>query len=230
MSSSPLTLAVLNGHALFTFLDLAGTFAFAISGAVAAKERGLDWFGILVIAFTVACGGGVLRDLCIGAIPPAGLADWRYLVAAVVAAVLTMASQGLVERLAHPVVLFDSLGLGLFAVTGAQKALLFGSNAEVAVLMGIVTAVGGGVARDVLLNRVPVILQREIYASAALVGAAIATFGDVLGVASPVLTWCAVAVCFALRYLALRLRWNLPRFKSKGRPEAGDSMHEHTRE
>ena len=226
MSVSPLSLAMLNGHALFTFLDLAGTFAFALSGAVAARERGLDWFGILVIAFTVACGGGVLRDLCIGAIPPAGLADWRYLGTAVVAAVLTMASQGLVVRLAHPVVLFDTLGLGLFAVTGAQKALLFGWNAEVAVLMGMVTAVGGGVARDVLLNRVPVILQREIYASAALVGAAVATFGDQLGLASPVLTWCAVAVCFTLRMASLRFQWNLPRFKRKNRTDAGDSLSE----
>ena len=226
MNAAPLTLVMLNGHVLFTFLDLAGTFAFALSGAVAARERGLDWFGILVIAFTVACGGGVLRDLCIGAIPPAGLADWRYLSAAMLAAVVSMASQGLVERLAHPVVLFDTLGLGLFAVTGAQKALLFGWNAEVAVLMGMVTAVGGGVARDVLLNRVPVILQREIYASAALVGAAIATFGDLLGLASPVLTWCAVAACFALRMASLRYRWNLPRFKRRRRPEAGDSLHE----
>jgi uncharacterized membrane protein YeiH len=217
---------MLNSHVLFTVLDLAGTFAFAISGAVAAKERGLDWFGILVIAFTVACGGGVVRDLCIGAMPPAGLADWRYLAAAVGAAVLSMAAQGLVERLAHPVVLFDSLGLGLFAVTGAQKALLAGWNGEVAVLMGMVTAVGGGVARDVLLNRVPVILQREIYASAALVGAAIATFGELLGWGSPALTGGAVAACFALRYLSLHYRWNLPRFKRAPRPEAGDSLHE----
>ncbi|MCK9685149.1 trimeric intracellular cation channel family protein [Comamonadaceae bacterium BS-T2-15] len=229
----------MNGHALFTVLDLAGTFAFALSGAAAARERGLDWFGVLVVAFTVACGGGVLRDLCIGAIPPAGLADWRYLATAVVAAVLTMASHGLVERLAHPVVLFDTLGLGLFAVTGAQKALLSGSNGEVAVLMGMVTAVGGGVARDVLLNRVPVILQREIYASAALVGAAIATGGDLLGLESPALTWGAVAACFALRMLSLRYRWNLPRFKRKprledatsrfqreGRADAGDSLSE----
>lgn len=225
MNASPLTLAVLDGHALFIFLDLAGTFAFAISGAVAARERGLDGFGILAIAFTVACGGGVLRDLCIGATPPAGLADWRYLATAVVAAALAMASQGVVERLAHPVVLFDSLGLGLFAVTGAQKALLFGWNAEVALLMGVVTAVGGGVARDVLLNRVPVILQREIYASAALVGAAIATFGDLLGWASPLITWSAVGVCFALRYLSLRYRWNLPRFQRQP-PPPQDSMHE----
>lgn len=215
---------MLNGHVLFTVLDLAGTFAFALSGAVAARERGLDWFGILVIAFTVACGGGVFRDLCIGAIPPAGLADWRYLATAVAAAVLTMASRGLVERMAHPVTLFDTLGLGLFAVTGAQKALLFGANAQVAVLMGMATAVGGGVARDVLLNRVPVILRREIYASAALVGAAIATFGDLLGLASPALTWCAVAACFALRMASLRFAWNLPRFKR--RPDAADSLHD----
>jgi uncharacterized membrane protein YeiH len=223
VSGSPLTLAILDGHALFTALDLAGTFAFALSGAVAARERGLDWFGVLVVAFTVACGGGILRDLCIGAIPPAGLADWRYLLTAIVAAVLTMASYRLVQRLAHPVILFDTLGLGLFAVTGAQKALLFGANGEVAVLMGMATAVGGGGARDVLLNRVPVILQREIYASAALVGAAVATAGALLGFASPALTWCAVAVCFALRLLSLRYRWHLPRFTRKP-PDAGDSL------
>jgi len=226
VSSAPLTLAVLNGHALFTFLDLAGTFAFALSGAVAARERGLDWFGILVIAFVVACGGGVVRDLCLAVTPPAGLADWRYLATAMAAAVLTMASHRAVQRLAHPVVLFDTLGLGLFAVTGAQKALLFGANVEVAVLLGMVTAVGGGVTRDVLLNRVPVILKREIYASAALVGAAIASFGDRLGLASATLTWCAVAACFALRMLSLRYRWNLPRFKRQQRHDAGDSLHE----
>jgi uncharacterized membrane protein YeiH len=226
VSASPLSLAILDGHVLFTVLDLAGTVAFALSGAVAARERGLDWFGVLVLAFTVACGGGVLRDLCIGAIPPAGLADWRYLAAATGAAVLTTVSQPLVTRLAHPVVLFDTLGLGLFAVTGAQKALLSGANVEVAVLMGVVTAVGGGVARDVLLNRVPVILQREIYASAALVGAAIATYGDRLGLASPALTWCAVAACFALRLLSLRFSWHLPRFKRRPRADAGDSLGE----
>ena len=222
MTRPELALAVLDGHVLFTFLDLAGTFAFAISGAVAARQRGLDGFGILVIAFTVACGGGVLRDLCIGAVPPAGLADWRYLAVAVTAAAMTMASKGLVARLAHPVVLFDSLGLGLFAVTGAQKALLYGHDGEVAVLLGMVTAVGGGVARDVLLNRVPVILQREIYASAALVGAAIETVGEALGLGSSTLTWCALAACFALRYLSLRYRWNLPHFE-RTRPAGADA-------
>lgn len=211
MNVHELTLAGLNDHRLFTALDLAGTFAFAISGAVAAKDRGLDWFGVIAIAFTVACGGGVLRDLCIGAVPPAGLTDWRYLAVAVAAALTTIAASGLVLRLAHPVTLFDSLGLGLFAVTGAQKAMIFGHNAEVAVLLGMVTAVGGGVMRDLLLNRVPVILRREIYASAALVGAVIEVAGERLGWVSSGRTWVALMACFALRYLSLRYKWNLPR-------------------
>ncbi|OZI72313.1 trimeric intracellular cation channel family protein [Bordetella genomosp. 12] len=207
----------MNQHGLFTVLDLAGTFAFAISGAVAARNRGLDWFGVMVIAFSVACGGGIVRDLCIGAVPPAGLTDWRYLTVAMVAAVMTIAAGSLVTRLAHPVTFFDSLGLGLFAVTGAQKALIYGHNAEVAVLLGVVTAVGGGVVRDVLLNRVPVILQREIYASAALVGALIEVVGERLGWMSSARTWFALFVCFALRYLSLRYKWNLPRASDYGK-------------
>lgn len=211
MNVHQLAHAGLDGSHLFTILDLAGTFAFAISGAAAAKDRGLDWFGVMVIAFAVACGGGVVRDLCIGAVPPAGLTDWRYLAVAMAAAWMTIAASGLVARLAHPVILFDSLGLGLFAVTGAQKAMIYGHNVEVAVLLGVVTAVGGGVARDVLLNRVPVILQREIYASAALVGAVIEVAGERLGWLSNWRTWVALMACFSLRYLSLRYKWNLPR-------------------
>src|SRR5690554_4842011 len=120
---------------LYYFLDLAGTFAFAISGATAARQRGLDLFGICAIAFTVACGGGVIRDLCIGAIPPAGLTNWRYLVAAMIAAGTTIGLYPFVRRLNQPVLLFDALGLSLFAVTGAQKSLAFGHNAEVALLL-----------------------------------------------------------------------------------------------
>nr|WP_233214407.1 trimeric intracellular cation channel family protein [Pollutimonas nitritireducens] len=216
MSIHELAVAGLNDHRLFTTLDLAGTFAFAISGAVAARDRGLDWFGVVAIAFTVACGGGVLRDLCIGAVPPAGLTDWRYLAVAMAAALMTIAANTLVVRLAHPVILFDAIGLGLFAVTGAQKAMIFGHNAEVAVLLGIVTAVGGGLVRDVLLNRVPVILQREIYASAALVGASFEVVGERLGWLSSGRTWVALAACFALRYLSLRYKWNLPRSSGRG--------------
>src|SRR5687767_5933091 len=119
-------------HSLYIFLDLAGTFAFAISGAVAAKQRGLDLFGICAIAFTVACGGGIIRDLCIGAIPPAGISIWYYLATVIIATGMTVGLYSFVDRIRHPVILFDAFGLSLFAVTGAEKALSYGHNAEVA--------------------------------------------------------------------------------------------------
>ena len=197
---------------LFDLVDLAGTFAFAISGATAARRCQLDLFGILAIAFVTACGGGIARDLCIGAIPPAGLADWRYLLTAIIAALLTMLAYPWVERLANPVRLFDAMGLGLFAVYGAHKALAFGANAEVAILLGVVTAIGGGMARDVLLTRVSVVLQKEIYASAALVGAALAVIGEHLHWPAVWAMWLPILVCFGLRFLSLRYHWNLPRF------------------
>lgn len=204
-------------HTFYYFLDLAGTFAFAISGATAAKERGLDIFGICVIAYTVACGGGIIRDLCIGAIPPAGLITWYYLATALIAAGMTIGLYPVVQRINRPVLLFDAAGLSLFAVTGAQKTLSYGHNAEAAVLLGIITAVGGGVIRDILLNRVPVILEKEIYASAALLGAFIVVFGDYLKILpSDWIAVIALIVCFALRMLSLRYHWNLPSFsKSK---------------
>ena len=198
-------------HSLYYFLDLAGTFAFAISGATAAKERGLDLFGICAIAFIVACGGGIIRDLCIGAIPPAGLTNWHYLVAAIIAAGLTAGIFSIVQRLNRPVLVFDAVGLSLFAITGAQKALAYGHNGEVAVLLGITTAVGGGVLRDVLLNRIPVILEKEIYASAALVGAVIVVLGnDLKWMTSDWASIIGLITCFTLRILALHYHWNLP--------------------
>ncbi|MEO7072310.1 MAG: trimeric intracellular cation channel family protein [Rhodanobacter sp.] len=204
---------------LFNVVDLAGTFAFAISGATAARRAHLDLFGILAIAYITACGGGIARDLCIGAIPPAGLADWRYLVTALVAALLTIGAYPWVERLTYPVRLFDAMGLGLFAVYGAHKALAFGYNAQVAILLGMLTAIGGGVARDVLLARVSIVLQKEIYASAAFAGATLCVIGEHFDWPPLWSMWMPIGVCFGLRFVALRLHWNLPRF---GRERSGD--------
>lgn len=201
-------------QSLYTFIDLAGTFAFAISGAVAARQKGLDVFGILVAAFTVACGGGILRDLCIGAIPPVGLSDWRYLAAAIAAAIMTMGLHPLVQRLNRPVLVFDALGLALFAVTGARKALLYGHNNEVALLLGMMSAVGGGVLRDVLLNRVPVVLEKEVYASAALVGAGVVVIGNYFGWPGDLVFVAGFLACFTLRILALKFHWRLPAFRN----------------
>jgi len=202
----------MNEHMFFTALDMLGTFAFAISGAVAARQKRLDLFGVLSIAYIVACGGGVMRDVAIGAIPPAGLSDWRYLAVAVLASLLTIACYPLVKRMTNPVQLFDALGLGFFAVFGAHKSLVYGHNIEVAIMLGVTTAVGGGVLRDVLLNRTPLILRKEIYASAALVAAVIQVLGDTFAWPQQWVPWVGIVICFALRYLSLRYRWNLPRF------------------
>ena len=208
----------MNEQLLFNVVDLAGTFAFAISGATAARRCNLDLFGILAIAFITACGGGIARDLCIGAVPPAGLSDWRYLFTAIVAALLTIVAYPWVERLSYPVRLFDAMGLGLFAVYGAHKALLFGHNAEVAILLGTITAIGGGMARDVLLTRVSVVLQQEIYALAALAGATLAVIGEYYHWPAVWATWLPILVCFGLRFLALHYHWTLPRFGRERQP------------
>lgn len=200
---------------LYTFIDLAGTFAFAISGAVAAKQKGLDAFGILVVAFTVACGGGIIRDLCIGSIPPTGLSDWRYLLTSVIAAIIAMGFTPLLRLLNRPVIVFDAVGLAMFAVIGAEKALGFGHNNEVAILLGMITAVGGGVIRDIFLNRIPAIFEKEIYASTTILGASVVVIGRHWGYTGDWVFIGGFLVCFLLRILALKFHWHLPSFAEK---------------
>nr|WP_217910497.1 trimeric intracellular cation channel family protein [Paraburkholderia youngii] len=200
-----------------------GTFAFAISGAVAARQRRLDLFGIVVIAFMVACGGGIVRDVCIGAIPPAGLSNWRYLATALAASAVTILAYPQVRRLRQPVLFFDAIGLGLFAVSGAQKALTYGHNAELAILLGVVSAVGGGVMRDVVLSRVPAILEREIYASAALFGAAVQVGFSYAGWTDWWTPWFATLACMLVRLASLRYGWRLPVFQGRRAAETRDN-------
>jgi uncharacterized membrane protein YeiH len=197
---------------VFAFFDLLGTLAFALSGAIAARQRGLDLFGILTVAFCVACGGGIMRDVCVGAVPAAGLLDIRYLAIAIGASLLTILAFPTVQKISQPVQFFDAIGLGFFAVAGAHKAWLYTGNPQLAVMMGILSAVGGGVIRDLLLNRTPQILEKEVYASAALLAALIQVGGDWWGVRSA--SWSAVGMLagMGLRLLALRYKWNLPRF------------------
>lgn len=203
-----------NLYTLYYFLDIAGTFAFAVSGAMAARQKGLDLFGIASISFAVACGGGIIRDVCIGAIPPAGLSVWYYLFTAMVAAGMTIWLYPIVKKIKRPVLLFDAAGLSLFAVTGAEKTLFYGHNGEMAVLLGVVTAVGGGMLRDILLNRIPVVFEKEIYASAALMAAFIVVVGNHYKILPhDLLVIIALVGCFVLRMLALQYKWNLPHFQ-----------------
>lgn len=203
-------------HELFTLLDLSGTFAFAISGALAAHQKKLDAFGIVTLAYLTACGGGIIRDVCIGALPPAGIADWRYISLSILAAILVMGAHPWVQKLSHPVLLFDAAGLSFFAVFGAHKVLGHGHGVEPAILLGMISAVGGGALRDIALNRTPVILQKEIYATAALIAAAIQTIGEVEGWPPQWVPWVAIGLCFGIRYLSVRYHWNLPRFAVDG--------------
>ncbi|HEY0707907.1 MAG TPA: trimeric intracellular cation channel family protein [Polyangia bacterium] len=197
-------------HPLFVVVDLLGTIAFAISGATAATERRLDLFGVYAVAFVTACGGGIVRDLCLGATPPVAISDWRYLVCAAVASTLAIWAGPWVDRLKNPVAIFDSLGLGFFAVVGAHKAFVLSGHAETAVVLGTVSAVGGGVMRDVLLTRLPVVLAKEIYALAALVAAILQVTADVTGWSRNLAPWFAIGVCLAIRLLAIRYAWGLP--------------------
>jgi uncharacterized membrane protein YeiH len=214
--------AHMNAHTAYTALDLIGTFAFAISGAVAARQRRLDLFGIIVVTFMVACGGGILRDVCIGAIPPAGLSNWAYLGVTLLAAALTIAAYPQVRRMRHPVLFFDAIGLGLFAVAGAQKAWIWTNSAETSIALGMVSAVGGGVLRDILLSRVPAILEREIYASAALLAASLQIGLTYFGWSSFWTPWVATVACVLLRLSSLYFGWRLPVFhlREAGKPRA----------
>ena len=200
----------MDGHLIYSVLDLLGTFAFGVSGAVAARQQRLDLFGIVTITFLVACGGGIMRDLCLGALPPAGLSNWRYLAVSMAAGLWVTCAYPSVCRMKSPVQLFDAIGLGLFAVAGAKKALAAHAGAEVALLLGMVSATGGGVLRDILLSRVPSILQREIYACAALVGAGVEVALSYLEVGSAWGSWLAAAACIVLRLASLRFGWRLP--------------------
>ena len=146
--------------------DLAGTFIFAVQGAEAAIRGGLDLLGVMVVSFAAALGGGVIRDLLIGATPPNAIRDWRYPALSFAAGLLTFIFHASLHGLDSPLlVALDAAGLSLFAVAGVEKATLFGIGPFVAALMGTITGVGGGVIRDILMARVPAVLQVDIYAS-----------------------------------------------------------------
>ena len=194
---------------LVLLLDLAGTFAFALSGATAGIRRQLDLFGVLVLSVAAATSGGIARDLLIGAVPPAALTDWRYLAVSVAAGLLCFFWSSLIERLRNPVRMLDAAGLALFAVAGTQKALAFGLSPVMAALLGMLTGIGGGVARDVLLSEIPGVLRAELYAVAALVGA-IVVVGHLLHLPIVATAIIAGVACFGLRMMAIRRGWRLP--------------------
>lgn len=195
---------------ILVVFDLLGIFVFSISGALIAVRKDLDVFGVLVLAGTTGLGGGFLRDVLIDATPPAALADWRYLLVPVAAGLITFFQHPVLGRMEPSVNVLDAFGVALFCVTGALKAQEYGLGPAPAALMGMVTAVGGGMARDLLAGRVPVIFRGELYATPALAGAALAV---VLHLADQP-TWLSATaggtVCLIWRLIAIRRDWRAP--------------------
>jgi uncharacterized membrane protein YeiH len=195
---------------LLSVFDLTGTFVFAISGASAGVRRKLDLFGVLVLSFAAATFGGVTRDLVIGAVPPAAIADWHYAAVCLLAGVLTFYAYPVVDRLKNPVLVFDAAGLALFAVAGTDKALAYGLHPAPAALLGMLSGIGGGMARDLLLAEIPTVLRAELYAVAALAGATIVSLDEYCHLSTGVAMSAGAALCFALRLTAVRRGWHLP--------------------
>lgn len=192
-------------------LDLVGTFVFAISGAASGVKHRIDLFGVLVLSVVAATAGGITRDVLIGAIPPASIHDWRYIALSLLAGIVTFFWYPLIAKMKSPVQFFDALGLGLFAVVGAGKAMAFHLDPSAAVIMGVVTAIGGGMVRDVLVGEVPVVFTAELYAVAALAGAVVVVVGDTTfpghAAIAPAI---GGIVCVTLRLLAIWRGWKLP--------------------
>jgi uncharacterized membrane protein YeiH len=193
-------------------VDLVGTFVFAVEGALAGIRGELDLLGLLVVSFVTALGGGTVRDLLIGAVPPNSIRDWRYGATAFAGGgavfCFYQSFQHVPQRL---LITLDAAGLALFAMAGAGKALEFGINPMIAVLMGVLTGVGGGTIRDVLMTRVPGILNTDIYASAALAGASLMVIGLALKVPRTIAMTVGGVCCFVLRMVAVARHWNLPK-------------------
>lgn len=196
---------------LLLVLDLTGTFAFALNGALTAtRVAKLDLVGVVTLGMMTALGGGVLRDILLGAVPPATFSDWRYLAVAAAGSLIAFRFGRRLDRLAGAILVLDAAGLSLFAVSGTLKALAFGVGVGQAVILGAITAVGGGTLRDVLTGRIPVVLRSELYAIPALAGALIVGVADRTGLYSGSVAVAAAVLCFAIRLVGVRFQLNAP--------------------
>jgi uncharacterized membrane protein YeiH len=194
-------------------LDLVGTFVFALSGATAGVKHRLDLFGVLVVSFATATAGGITRDVLIGAVPPAALRDWRYFGISLLAGLVVFFWLPHPERqrpLRNLMLTFDAAGLALFAVSGTQKALAYGLDPVMAALLGMLTGIGGGMLRDVLVSEIPAVLHSDLYAVAALACAIVVVVGHVLKAPPEASAIAGAACCFGIRLVALWRGWRLP--------------------
>lgn len=196
---------------LLVILDLSGTFVFAVNGALTAiRATRLDIVGVVTLGMLTGLGGGTIRDIMLDALPPATFLDWRYLLTAALGGLVAFALSHRLDRLGRPILVLDAIGLSVFAVIGASKAVALDFGVAQAVIVGVITAVGGGTLRDLLILRVPAVLRTELYAIPALVAAAITVVLLHLDVYSVWTALGAAAVCFLIRMLGLRYDIHAP--------------------
>ncbi|HEV2330536.1 MAG TPA: trimeric intracellular cation channel family protein [Verrucomicrobiae bacterium] len=191
-------------------LDWVGTFVFALSGGMLGVHKRFDLFGILFLSFVVAVAGGILRDVLVGAVPPVAITEIHYFAISMIGGLITFSWSSKVESRQRQILLLDAVGLGLFAVIGAQKAIDHGINPLMAAILGMMTGIGGGMARDVLAGEVPFVLRADLYALAALAGGAIVSVGAIMGVKPAYPMLLGAAVCIFLRLMAIYYNWRAP--------------------
>lgn len=194
-------------------IDLIGTFVFAISGMLTAGKQKLDLFGAAVIAFVTAVGGGTLRDMMIGSQPVGWLVDTNYLLVIGITIPISFFFRQYIQRLRRTMFLFDSIGIGLFTILGVEKTLEFGLSPAVAVIMGIVSAVFGGVVRDVLCGIVPLIFRSQIYATACFLGASLYLILREFNINYDLTMSITILFIITLRILAVKKDWSLPQMR-----------------
>lgn len=199
---------------LLLVLNLAGTFVFGLSGGLAGVQKGLDMFGVVVLAVVVGLAGGITRDLLIG-IPPQTFRDWRYIAVAGGAGLVTFLGHGTLDRLERPILILDAAGLSLFCVTGASTALVHHVGTVEAIVLGAITGVGGGVLRDILVREIPVVLREGLYAIPALMGAAVVVGAAKSGTHSLAFPLIGAAVCLLIRLAGLYFHLNVPQAPRK---------------
>lgn len=194
-------------------LDILGTFAFAISGALVASKKKFDLFGVIIIAFVTAVGGGMIRDVLINAHPINWIADLNYIWTILLAVVFTFLFKSKIAPLSKTMFLFDTIGLGVFTLLGVQKGLVFNLHPFVAVVMGMVSAVMGGVTRDILTNNVPLIFKKEIYAMASLAGGATYLTASYFNLPDNIQFSATIMVVIVIRLIAVKYKLRLPQIK-----------------
>lgn len=198
---------------ILTLLDLIGTLVFAISGTATGLRKNYDFFGASVIAFVTAIGGGTVRDILIGNTPVSWMTNYTYSAIIIVGIVLTIFFTKWIRKMSRTLFIFDTIGIGVFTILGLERALEFGLNPLIAIMLGMISAVFGGVIRDMLSNEEPLIFHKEIYATACLAGAILYTVLNPMIPDSLIPTILSVLLIIGIRYLAVRFHWKFPNLK-----------------